>query len=72
MRALDRVVLLLLGVGVLALVLGLSAMHGICVGWVRAFAEDRNTHTSRFYRMVNEIPAVALVFILLLVVLKPF
>jgi len=56
----------------LALVLGLSAMHGACAGWVRAFAEDRNTHSSRFYRLVNEIPAVALVFIVLLVVLKPF
>lgn len=56
----------------LLLVFGLSAMHGICAGWVRAFAEDRNTRSSRFYRLVNEIPAVALVFILLLVVLKPF
>lgn len=58
--------------GKLLLVLGLSAMHGICASWVRAFAEDRNTRSSRFYRLINEIPAVALVFIVLLVVLKPF
>lgn len=56
----------------LLLVLGLSAMHGMSVGWVRAFAEDRNTKSSRFFRIVNEIPALALVVIVILVVLKPF
>lgn len=56
----------------LLLVLGLSAMHGMSVGWVRAFAEDGNTKSSRFFRIVNEIPALALVVIVILVVLKPF
>jgi len=56
----------------LLLVLGLSAMHGMSAGWVRAFAEDRNTRSGRFFRIVNEIPAVALILIVILVVLKPF
>ncbi|WP_018701027.1 protoporphyrinogen oxidase HemJ [Amorphus coralli] len=56
----------------LLLVLGLSAMHGMNAGWVRAFAEDRNTRSGRFFRIVNEIPAVALILIVILVVLKPF
>lgn len=56
----------------LLFVIGLSAMHGLCARWVRAFAEDRNTNSARFYRIMNELPAVALIFIVLLVVLKPF
>lgn len=56
----------------LVFVIGLTAMHGACVRWVRAFAEDRNVHTSRFFRIMNEVPALALIFIVLLVVLKPF
>ncbi|MEW5424553.1 protoporphyrinogen oxidase HemJ [Amorphus sp. 3PC139-8] len=56
----------------LVFVIGLTAMHGFCARWVRAFAEDRNVHSGRFYRIMNEVPALALIFIVLLVVLKPF
>jgi putative membrane protein len=56
----------------LALVLVLSALHGFMAGTVRAFAEDRNTRPARFYRILNEVPTVALVLIVLLVVFKPF
>ena len=34
----------------------LSALHGCCARWVRDFAADRNRHSARFYRIVNEIP----------------
>ena len=37
------------------LVLFLSGMHGLFVRSWRAFAEDRNSHSARFYRIVNEI-----------------
>ena len=56
----------------LALVVVLSAIHGMMAKWVREFAEDRNTHSSRFFRIVNEVPTVALVLIVILVVVKPF
>ena len=42
------------------------------VRYVRAFAEDRNVRTSRFFRMINEIPALFIVVIVILVVVKPF
>ncbi|BAF90714.1 conserved hypothetical protein [Azorhizobium caulinodans ORS 571] len=58
--------------GKLALVLLLSAFHGFIVRWWKAFAADKNVHSSRFFRMVNEIPALLMVGIVLLVVLKPF
>ena len=56
----------------LAFVLALSAYHGLGARWVRAFANDRNVHTARFFRMVNEVPALMMVAIVILVVVKPF
>ena len=56
----------------LALALGLAALHGMMAGWRRAFAEDRNTRSARFYRIANEVPTVLLIAIILLAVLKPF
>jgi putative membrane protein len=50
----------------------LSAYHGMLVRFVRAFAEDRNTRSARFFRLINEIPALLIVAIVILVVVKPF
>lgn len=55
-----------------ALVLALSAVHGHLAKAVRLFAEDRNTKSSRYWRIVNEVPTVLMIGIVLLVVLKPF
>jgi putative membrane protein len=54
------------------LVLALSGLHGLLAATRRAFAEDRNTRSARFYRIVNELPALAMVLIVILVVVKPF
>ena len=56
----------------LALVVLLSGVHGMMAAWVRAFAQDRNTRSAKFYRVMNEVPTVLMVVIVLLVVLKPF
>ncbi len=56
----------------LALVAGLSVYHGLLARWVRAFVEDRNARTARFYRIVNEVPTLLLIAIVILVVVKPF
>jgi putative membrane protein len=58
--------------GKIALVLAMSGMHGYLVGRVRAFAEDRNDRSGRFYRILNEVPAVLMAGIVILVVVKPF
>ena len=55
-----------------ALVVALSALHGLYAKWVKDFAADRNRHPTRFYRIMNEVPAVLMVGIVLLVILKPF
>jgi len=56
----------------LACVLGLSALHGMMSGWRRQFAEDRNTRSEKFYRVVNEVPTVLMIAIVILVVMRPF
>ena len=58
--------------GKLLLVLILSALHGLFSRWVRDFAADRNTHSQKFYRIVNEMPAVLMIGIVILVIVKPF
>ena len=53
------------------LVLALSAVHGLLTGWCKDFAADTNQHSQRFFRLINESPAVIMIVIILLVVLKP-
>ena len=54
------------------LVIALSGMHGFFVKCWRDFEADRNTRSQRFYRIVNEVPALLMIFIVILVVVKPF
>ena len=56
----------------LVLVLALSGMHGAFVRWVRDFAADKNRHSQKFYRIINEVPTILMIGIVLLVVVKPF
>ncbi|MGH7094135.1 MAG: protoporphyrinogen oxidase HemJ [Stellaceae bacterium] len=56
----------------LILVAGLIIFHLLLAGWRREFAADRNRHTSRFFRMINELPMLVLIGIVVLVVVKPF
>ncbi len=56
----------------LALVAGLVAYHLWCWKLVGVFARGDNQRTSRWYRLFNEVPALFLVLIVILVVVKPF
>lgn len=56
----------------LALVAVLFAYHHMCGRYAKAFREDRNKHSSRFYRMFNEAPSILLIAIVILAVVKPF
>jgi len=56
----------------LALVLGLGVFHMMLAGWHRQFVADRPPHSARFFRIVNEVPTLALIAIVVLVVVKPF
>jgi putative membrane protein len=54
------------------LVLGLTLCHHLFGLWRKDFEFDRNTRTARFYRIWNEVPAVLMVFIVILVIVQPF
>ena len=56
----------------IALVIGLSAVHGILAKQVKLFAADKNTRPARYFRILNEVPTVLMIGIVILVILKPF
>ena len=55
----------------LILVIILTIYHFFLFQCLRNFGENRNTYSSRFYRIINEIPTVLLVVIIFIVVFKP-
>jgi len=56
----------------LTLVALLVGYHFWCAIWVGRFARDAVDQSARWFRVFNEIPALLLMGIVLLVVLKPF
>ncbi|RMD70527.1 MAG: protoporphyrinogen oxidase HemJ [Gammaproteobacteria bacterium] len=56
----------------LALVALLVLYHLYLGKLLRDFQRDRNRHGHAFYRVINELPALLLVGIVVLVVVKPF
>jgi putative membrane protein len=54
------------------LVMAMLVIHGLLAKWGKDFAEDRNLHPARFFRIVNEVPTLLLVAIVILAVVKPF
>jgi len=55
-----------------ALVLGLSAYHGWLVGYGRKLARGERRVSGKALRIMNEIPGLATVVIVILVIVKPF
>jgi len=54
------------------LVLVMTILHGLFSHWANEFAFDRNRHSPKFFRTVNEIPTVLLIAIVVLATVKPF
>ncbi len=55
----------------IALVVAMSGLHGYFAAARRKFAEDRNTRSSRHWRIMNEVPFAILALIVVLVIVKP-
>lgn len=55
----------------LGLVAALIGYHLYCLKLVREFREDRNRRSHVFYRWFNEFPALILIAVVLLAVVKP-
>ncbi|OUR61879.1 TIGR00701 family protein [Bermanella sp. 47_1433_sub80_T6] len=56
----------------LTLVLLLVGFHFYCGYLLKAFANDKNTKSHKFFRVLNEVPVFMLVAIVILAVVKPF
>lgn len=56
----------------IALVVAMSACHMRLAWHVKQFANDANRHSERYFRIINEVPAVIMVGIVILVVVRPF
>jgi protoporphyrinogen IX oxidase len=55
-----------------AFVLVLGAFHGFLSRSYKQFAADENQRPAKFFRMINEIPTVAMIVIVIMVIVKPF
>ena len=55
----------------LVFVIILTVFHFFLFQCLRKFVENRNTYSSKFYRIINEIPTVLLIGIILIIVFKP-
>ncbi|TNE59744.1 MAG: protoporphyrinogen oxidase HemJ [Alphaproteobacteria bacterium] len=55
-----------------ALVTVLSGVHGHFVKLQREFQRDENTRPAKYFRILNEVPTLIMIFVVILVILKPF
>jgi len=56
----------------ISFVLLLQVAHAMMSRHRKAFERDQNTKSEKYFRIFNEVPAVLMVVIVLLVVLRPF
>ena len=52
-------------------VIVLSGYHGFLSKCLKDFESDRNKRSSKFFRVINEIPTIILIIIVFLVIFKP-
>jgi putative membrane protein len=56
----------------LFLVVLLTGVHMLFSRAVRTFARDENTHSARYWRLMNEAPTLLMILIVIMAVVKPF
>jgi putative membrane protein len=56
----------------IALLVLMTAVHGLLARWRKELERDQRVHTARFFRIVNEVPTVIMIAIVILAVTKPF
>ena len=55
----------------IGLLIGMQIVHALLARHRRQFARDANTHSAKYYRILNEIPTVLLIGIVIFAVVKP-
>ena len=56
----------------LLFVVGLTVIHFMMNGWRQDFARDSNHRSERFFRIANELPTLAMIVIVVMVIVRPF
>jgi putative membrane protein len=56
----------------LLFVIGLTFIHFLMNGWRRDFARDANRRGQKFFRIANELPTLAMIVIVIMVIVRPF
>ncbi len=56
----------------LLLVLAISGIHGFYAATAKKFQAGERPRTEKFWRIMNEVPAIAAIIIVILAVVKPF
>ena len=49
----------------------LTIYHFFLFNCLKKFSENNNTYSAKFYRIINEIPTVLLIFVIFIIVYKP-
>ena len=53
------------------LVLALTFYHFFLFSCLKSFAQNSNNYSSKFFRFINEVPTILLIFVIFIVVFKP-
>jgi len=56
----------------LLMVFGLVGFHGFLAGQRKKFEQGERPRSEKFFRMINEIPSIAAIFIVVLAIVEPF
>jgi putative membrane protein len=56
----------------LLFVVGLTVIHFLMNGWREDFARDANRRSQKFFRIANEVPTLAMMVIVVMVIVRPF
>src|SRR5579859_3501232 len=49
----------------------MQVTHALLARYRRAFAEDRNIHTAKFFRILNEAPTLLMIVIIIAIIVRP-
>jgi putative membrane protein len=55
----------------IALVIALTGVHLMLIRHLGDFARDRNRHSQRYFRILNEVPTVLMIAIVVMVIVRP-
>jgi putative membrane protein len=53
-------------------ILVVTAVHHVLMARRRDFLHDRNRRPQKYYRILNEVPTLAMIVIVVMVIVKPF